>query len=408
MSTEQSYFPAKPEETLSEVVQSPQGFAVKIGRERGPGCFLLLWLIGWTVGCVFLVGLVIKEPKLGNFLFAIPFWASWLAVGAFVVWLWYGRETLLIQDEKVLFVREAFITLSMREIPVEELKNFCECTSDHTENDEHLFGIELQTQGKPLRFGFRLPDRERKWLIFELNTQLEKYCGISTPTRVSAAAMAARASHEEEILTPETSAEQPPSDTSWELVADLDEYSAADSVRIRQRGQWQIGSTLILLFINAFWNGIVSVFVLAAFGLMDNKNPPKGIAFWGMLVFLIPFVVIGLVMFAGLILSAADPLRVTTWRIDGLQIQREIRYAFFRWRRQWSVESIDRLESRRSDENSSRRSAGTMQIGSDHLHYVLAFVTSANKDLCTIDKLTAGEARWIAHLVFEKTKIVQG
>ena len=41
------------------------------------GCFMVLWLTGWTVGCVFLVGLVIREPQLFHFLFAVPFWASW-------------------------------------------------------------------------------------------------------------------------------------------------------------------------------------------------------------------------------------------------------------------------------------------------------------------------------------------
>ena len=28
------------------------------------GCFLVLWLVGWTVGCVFLAGAVLKERQL--------------------------------------------------------------------------------------------------------------------------------------------------------------------------------------------------------------------------------------------------------------------------------------------------------------------------------------------------------
>ncbi|HEY2251470.1 MAG TPA: hypothetical protein VGH74_10440 [Planctomycetaceae bacterium] len=49
-------------------------------RELAGGIFMLLWLTGWTVGCVFLAGMVINDPQLFHFMFAIPFWASWIFV----------------------------------------------------------------------------------------------------------------------------------------------------------------------------------------------------------------------------------------------------------------------------------------------------------------------------------------
>jgi hypothetical protein len=54
-------------------------------REWGGGCFMLLWLIGWTVGCVFLAGMVSKDPTLFHIAFAVPFWAAWIFVFSMVV-----------------------------------------------------------------------------------------------------------------------------------------------------------------------------------------------------------------------------------------------------------------------------------------------------------------------------------
>lgn len=35
--------------------------------------FLMLWLAGWTVGCVFLIGEVWTKPELFTLMFATPF-----------------------------------------------------------------------------------------------------------------------------------------------------------------------------------------------------------------------------------------------------------------------------------------------------------------------------------------------
>ncbi len=51
-----------------------------------------------------------------------------------------------------------------------------------------------------------------------------------------------------------------------------------------------MGAVAGLLFINAFWNGIVLVFVLALCGLMPMDDGPEGWEWWGMFVFLIPLV----------------------------------------------------------------------------------------------------------------------
>ena len=161
--------PARPEKLSVDFYEEADGIAIHKRRGGGPGLFLLLWLTGWTVGCVVLVAQVIKEPAIGTFAFAVPFWASWLLVAGFLVWIQFGTETLLLRGDKVLFLRKAFITLSTRSVPRGEIQRFRECQSQHTENDQHLWGIEMVTIGKPLRFCFRLADQERDWLIHQLN-----------------------------------------------------------------------------------------------------------------------------------------------------------------------------------------------------------------------------------------------
>lgn len=49
-------------------------------RHWGRGCALLVWLIGWTVGCVYLAGEVRANPNAANVMFAVPFWSSWIFV----------------------------------------------------------------------------------------------------------------------------------------------------------------------------------------------------------------------------------------------------------------------------------------------------------------------------------------
>lgn len=415
--------PAKPEKMRSQIQQNPNGFALVVGNEKGPGVFLLLWLIAWTVGCVFLASAAIKQPSVESILFGIPFWSSWFAVAGLLVWLWFGKEKILISATKVLFLRQAWITISSREIPVSELRGFRECKSKHTENDRHLFGIELESLGKPLQFGFRLPNRERAWLLHELNQQLASRCDIVLENadrngdgheererqgfgeelgeglELNVVAKTHR-DESDQVLTQRTASTTPPSDTSWQLIPGI------RGVQIRQKGSQSIAALFGLFFLNAFWNGIVGLFVLVLFGFIDGKKAPQGVEFWGMFVFLIPFVVIGVVMFLAWLAVAIDPFRATTWTVDARQIQRELRYFGFGWKQSWPVQSIDRLEKRRTDKDGEKASMRIDQVAQVDKCYALAFVTSENRDLCTIDGLTQGEAQWIAHLVFEQTKLV--
>src|SRR5437868_15430072 len=50
-------------------------------RPDGESFFLILWLTGWTVGCVVLAGVVYVKREVFMLVFGIPFWAAWVFVG---------------------------------------------------------------------------------------------------------------------------------------------------------------------------------------------------------------------------------------------------------------------------------------------------------------------------------------
>src|SRR5262249_55039543 len=119
--------PARPEILTVDFYEEADALVVHKKRGGGPWPFLLLWLIGWTVGCVFLLVAAIEDPTLGNLAFVLPFWASWLLVACLIVWMLFGKETFFLSREEAILRRTALIRLSLRVVPRAEVRTFREC-----------------------------------------------------------------------------------------------------------------------------------------------------------------------------------------------------------------------------------------------------------------------------------------
>ncbi len=186
-----------------------------------------------------------------------------------------------------------------------------------------------------------------------------------------------------------------PDDSNWHC------KKLPNGLELHRQGRLQIGAVAGLVFVNAFWSGIVSVFVLGLFGFMPGHNGiPAGFGWWGMFVFLIPFEVIGLTMLAGLVVATVEPFRRTCWRVNQGQASCETKWPLLRRLVQFRIDSTDHLELRFVDEDSEqevwwRSWQGWMDSGS----FQLTFVDTSNTDICTLGGLTEGEARWIAGLL---------
>lgn len=99
-------------------------------RATGMGCMvavLLIWLSIWTLGCIFLVRDALSHSPLeapGTYLFALPFLAGEVAVGAILVWIFFSRLHFILTPD-ALEVRKCLFSWSRTRIfPMEEIKRF--------------------------------------------------------------------------------------------------------------------------------------------------------------------------------------------------------------------------------------------------------------------------------------------
>lgn len=356
-------------------------------REWGAGCFLIFWLVGWTVACVFLAGLVIREPAAFHFLFAIPFWASWFFVAAKLLGMFLQREELSLGPTGAVFLRRVLIRTKSQETPLEEIRQFdlFERVVD-SESGCTVSGIEMKTVGLPLEFAAGLGRPELLWLQDVLEQQLS---ALRERLHLEPPAEALPGEAEERFAVKPA---EPPSDCSWRREDDFGDLT------FRQSGRLSWSSVGGLVFANLFCNGIISVFVYGLWGGMDPL--PQGVEWWGLFFFLIPFEAIGLLLLAGLLLVLLEPTRRTSWRIGNSQIT--CRLAWLGVGRTWDypLESLDRIEVEDQAENQPKRGKQlTLPWKSAGATYRLSFIDASNGEVCSIDGLTEGEARWMAGVI---------
>ena len=379
----------------------------------GAAAFLALWQTGWTVGCAVLAVAVIDDPKLGTIAFAIPFWVAWLFVGAMLVGAVTRRQDLDVDDKGLLYFDRAVVRLSSRWIPREEFRGFNvnqRGTHLADSNAPRPVGLEIRSAGKPLFIFGGLPEPELQWLAW----QLSQLVGSPTADEASVNDAASETTADKKVVEQDASGPRPlrlalaesalppPSDCTWERIADF------SAIAFLQRGRWSWSGVLGLLFVAAFWNGIVSVFVMLLFGLMPGG--PQGGEWWFLFVFLIPFELIGLLLLVGLLLAILEPLRRTTWRFDNDQVVYRLTWLGLGLRRTYPVVSLAGIELTQRANGSKPASGGKqLQVAasgaqwSDEVsQFGLSLVRPPNAELCEIRPLSEGEARWMADTVLRE------
>jgi len=345
----------------------------------------------WTIACGFLIVIVANEPTIGTIFFTLPFWASWLVVGIYLIWCFFGSETLLLRPDRVLFLRKAVVRLPVRDVPMSQSRRIRSCLSKHPENHQYLRCIEVQTTGKLIRFGFRIPSREKAWLIHQLNCFAA--CQVDANDSQSVFEFVSNASSPVAapaiLMTLHESRSEPAADTSWE------QLDHADGVEFIQCGHLCVLELMDLLCINAFWNGIVTIHVLSLFGFrFADNDPPQGTEWWQTFVLLIPFVVLGLVMLAKLVAVLMEWFRRTSWRFVHDEMTTQIRWPCFSRTQRCDLNTVHHLELRPYAGNQSGmvilKTALRMIANSN---FQLVFVSKTNVDQCSIPGLTKHEAR---------------
>ncbi|MGD9647615.1 MAG: hypothetical protein AB7U73_18015 [Pirellulales bacterium] len=366
-------------------------------RHWGGTAFLAVWLAFWTIGCMALVGMLLKVPTLMHLLFAIPFWASWFFVAAILVGMLRFSEEFELDLQGARHRSKALVELSNRIAPLWELQDIeVSCWTREKSNGPPDYGIQVRTWGRPLRILAGLPELELRWLAHQL-TQLLATLQAATATSQSRNRATDFAGPDElpKRLVPSDHAIEPPSDCQWTLSHEL------NALVFTSRGRWSWIVVGFVLFLNCFWNGIVSVFLLPALGLADNG--PQDWERIQLLLFLIPFELVGLLMMVVLAIAIAEPLRSITWRFTPTDLKCELQWRELGRRWSYAIKGLSRIELDRKTDAKRKLSDHFKQpnlvFTNDECPYRLSFVDRDNAEVCEIAGLSEGEARWIADQV---------
>ncbi|MGH7168866.1 MAG: hypothetical protein ACRELG_01125 [Gemmataceae bacterium] len=349
------------------------------------GCFLLLWLSGWTVGCTVLIRQVLIVPTFFNILVAVPFLTSWVFVFALLVWMFFGVECVRLGFEGLEYRAEALVTWGRRTVSRAEMKGVSADVTTYQVNDRNLPYLRFETLGQPLGFARGISEEEQRWLVQWLNEYLDTL-GLHGQ---SAAPIGILNTSRGEVLQAPAMPLEPPSDSR------IDVHYHANALAFVWQGAWSLAAFASMTFLNLFWNGIVGVFVCQ---LIQEFH-------WLLFFFLIPFEVVGLVMCAMWLVALTAPLWSLKWTFGEREVTRrlcvsdtdEIVFSFG-WSKRFDIHSPVRIALRRPEEKKPSGSLWPLLSHPDG-EYTLYFLDQADKELLAINYLTEGDARWIADVL---------
>lgn len=351
-------------------------------RQWGTGLFMLFWLCGWTVGCVFLAVQLWNKPEPMLFVFAVPFWTSWVFAAGLLLTMFLQVEVLDLDENGLRYVKRVILPFQRRTIPLDEaIKFVASQTQPKNSEDSVTAYIELVTLGHPLLMFANLPDNERHWVTWRLN----QYLRSLNPAE----------GHDERQTSTDRTGTEPPSDCRWTCD---DSYEGSTFVR---RGRFSLAGLLGALFINLFWNGIVSVFVMALFGFGPEGPQQFGLGWWGMFLFLIPFEAIGLVMVTALFLVVLEPVHWTTWKFDRDEVALRDSWLGIGRTRRYDASSVAHVRLEISD--AATAALNPLAIKNFHpttqttasRDCLIRLVDRNNTEIVSLTGLTEGEARWM-------------
>ena len=341
--------------------------------------FLGVWLTGWTVACVVLAQKFVEKSELVTLMFGVPFWTSWIFVAGVFLNSLIGRQRLLFDQCGLRHTWDVIVTLSQRSIPLEEIRQISVKTLNVDSEGGATIGIVVSTRGRDLSFGQNLNRLERDWIAFQLDNhrkQLQERGRVDVLSDVDPADCRGLA---------------PPSDSSW----DVDQTQSA--LVICQNGKFVWGAVLGLLFVNAFWNGIVGLFVALLFGFVPGGHRHLSGEWWFLCLFLIPFEIIGALIGFGLVLTILEPFRRTVWTFtDTNCVRATTRFNLPLGRRtSFQNDGISTVTVRNTDERANAFSLARLKsTGPSTEAYELFIADREQREVCTINGLTIGEAQW--------------
>lgn len=374
------FTPVQPAKMTCRLFETGGGLEIHRSRRNIRGSlFLILWLVGWSVGCVALAVGLIREPRLFMLLFATPFFAAWLAVAAVVTFNLLGFEGVRL-DRSGLSEWKGLggWRFTDRHTPLAELQAAVKHRASYEVNDQPVYGVEVQTLGKPVIFGVGLQDDERDWLIDRVNIELERL-GVRRTTVAAPA----------DYPVPQPPAALAPAD----LPADSDWISVPDAegMLFTRRGQTSFTYVFGMAFVCLFWNGIVGVFVLVLLGLAPIDQTLSRGEWWILFAFLIPFEIVGVLLIVQWLGAVAMPWRQWSLLLGGSEIVYRRSLGLFSRASRYPTGEIQRVAAEpmhgQKQVNTLAPASGTWR---------LRFIDRTGREVWALPSLTEGEVHWMA------------
>jgi hypothetical protein len=349
-------------------------------------------LPGWTGGCILIVRQALSDPNFFNILAAIPFLASWFFVFGVLVWMLFGAERVRLGFEGLEYRVTALVTLSRRLVPRVELKNVCAGMAVRQVGDSEQGPqpcLKFETLGQPIEFACGISAEEQRWLVEWLNEYLDTLGPHGWPESPSVGHEDGITTDRRGVLQPAATPVEPPSDTRIELRHHL------ETIDFVWRGRWNLAAMAVTTFLHLFWNGIV---VLCICKQIEDFH-------WGLFFFTMPHQIIGLVLCAVWLVTLTAPAWRLMWTFGEQEITRRLSISdadavvfAFGWSKRFSIHPPVRIELCRREGTKQSGSLWALLSHPDG-EYTLSFLNREDKELLAINRLTEGDARWIADVL---------
>lgn len=379
----------------------------------GSGCFLSLFLVAWLAGGVTLGYQMLDDADMLDFLKVVVACVYAVSVVAIVVWASYavfGRKTLRLDGDGFFLESRTPFGERSRRIPLSELRYFeavfPAAESEDEESGKDAAGIRLVSLG-PEWLVMDGPRDEILALLPKMNAalaDLKRRAGLAaeTPPETDFETESETPPPEPEtILLDEPASDlSPPSDCRWTA------ETTFDRLRFQNRGVFQAGHALTILGATVFWNGILAVFLANLWGF--EGEPPQGVGWWGLFVFLIPFQIVGLGLAGVLLLALLEPFRMTTLDFSYGAFSRRTTWFGLGFTRRRSLSGLHRMELRSlASKKQQLEQSRTNSLPFDRVaDWRIAFLDENGAGQAEIAELTEGEARWMADVILHEKKLI--
>jgi len=362
---------------------------------------LLAFFAFWTGMLGFMTCMVLAHQRFEILLFLLPFWAVAFGLFAWVANMLFGKTRFVLDKDGLETTWTCLSIRRERQFDLADIRRF-ETKVRHGNKGRRFYSLQIVLQSGNANFSAPAVESTFDDLCKQLNDFLH---ALKTGDAPDAAGVPAQWEMPEPTVfvlnSPVQHLDSPPKNR-WQYQMDFNGFS----FHFRENGK--IATLFGAMGIAAFWNGIVSVFVLLLFGVIGN--PPKDGQWWFVFFFLIPFVLIGLVLFCAALHSFLELFRRTSWRFTyGEAIFRTARlgparvehHELTRW------DSLIVRVVRDEDEKEPEDEGSLREFYEDGKFWQVAFRDQSEADLAVIDGLYNAEALWLADVVLREQRAIR-